>query len=427
MTQAAPTETGDPKPKAPVSVFIILCSIWCGLVITEAISANILPLTIKTFTDNPAVIGLILALNPFFGFIAQPLVGILGDRIWTPLGRRAFFLIVGAPVVALCLVLIPEVRVLWFLVVLVVIYQFTQDILWGSDHPLLADLVPARQRILANSLILTSSQLIGFFFLKRGMGWLLRVAGDDLGGEMLYFIAAFAQVILVAGAALFLKEKKPVPSDRPRLTPVRYFKDFFGDRILRKFGFLAFFQAFFFSVITTFIVLFAVEAVGITSSQFGNSWSWFPLVSLFFAIPMGIVVEKYLPKQWALVAGYAMALVGCGIGYFASDADDFVSLAMIFGTGMLICNLTQKPFFTEFIPKDIIGQVAGTYNICFAVGRTIAAAGGGYLIKWLGSDYRMIFPIAFGAGVIAVIIATTLRDPRFEAQRLAKKAGAVTG
>ena len=229
MPQAAPSDPGDRQEKAPVSVFIILCSIWCGLVITEAISANILPLTIKAFTANPAVIGLILALNPFFGFIAQPLVGILGDRIWTPLGRRAFFLIVGAPIVAICLVLIPEVRILWFLVVLVVIYQFTQDILWGSDHPLLADLVPARQRILANSLILTSSQLVGFFFLKRGMGWLLRVAGDDLGGEILYFIAAFAQVVLVAGAAFFLKEKKPVLSDRPRLTPVRYFKDFFGD------------------------------------------------------------------------------------------------------------------------------------------------------------------------------------------------------
>ena len=170
-----------------------------------------------------------------------------------------------------------------------------------------------------------------------------------------------------------------------------------------------------------------MEAVGITSSDFGNSWSWFPLISLFFAIPMGIVVEKYLPKQWALVAGYALALVGCGIGYYAVDADDFVSLAMIFGTGMLICNLTQKPFFTEFIPKDIIGQVAGTYNICFAVGRTIAAAGGGYLIKWLGSDYRMIFPIAFGAGVVAVIIAMTLHDPRFEAQRLAKKAAGAAG
>ena len=102
------------------------------------------------------------------------------------------------------------------------------------------------------------------------------------------------------------------------------------------------------------------------------------------------------------------------------------AVAVVFGFGMLICNLTQKPFFTEFIPPDIIGQVSGTYNICFAVGRTIAAAGGGALIKWLGGDYRMIFPIAFGAGVIAAIIAMTLRDPRFEAQRLAGKAAEVT-
>ena len=84
MTEATPSVQPPRPARAPISVFVILCSIWSGLVITEGISASILPLTIKGFTDDPFVIGLILALNPFFGFIAQPLVGILGDRIWTP-------------------------------------------------------------------------------------------------------------------------------------------------------------------------------------------------------------------------------------------------------------------------------------------------------------------------------------------------------
>ena len=81
---------------------------------------------------------------------------------------------------------------------------------------------------------------------------------------------------------------------QPRLTAFCYFKEFFGVRVLRKFGFLAFFQAFFFSVITTFVVLFATDSVGLTTSDFGKSWSVLPLLSLFLALPMGLAVEKYL-------------------------------------------------------------------------------------------------------------------------------------
>ena len=98
--------------------------------------------TIEQFTVDPTTIALILFINPAFGFIAQPIVGVLGDKIWTPVGRRAFFLITGAPIVAICLWFVPEARFLWHLVVLVVVYQFFQDVLWGSDHPLLADLFP---------------------------------------------------------------------------------------------------------------------------------------------------------------------------------------------------------------------------------------------------------------------------------------------
>jgi hypothetical protein len=87
MTESTPSVQKPRPEKAPISVFVILCSIWSGLVITEGISASILPLTIKGFTNDPFVIGLILALNPFFGFIAQPLVGIEGPSFSSSVRR----------------------------------------------------------------------------------------------------------------------------------------------------------------------------------------------------------------------------------------------------------------------------------------------------------------------------------------------------
>lgn len=136
MTTAAPkTQLTANKP---LRVTFLLCTIISGLALTEQLSSNLLPLAISRFTEDAAIIGLILMLNPTFGFIAQPLIGILSDKIWTPIGRRAFFLVTCAPIVALCLIFIPEVAALWQLVVLVVLYQFFQDVPGGSNHPLLS-------------------------------------------------------------------------------------------------------------------------------------------------------------------------------------------------------------------------------------------------------------------------------------------------
>ncbi|MYE82259.1 MAG: SLC45 family MFS transporter, partial [Gammaproteobacteria bacterium] len=74
-----------------------MTTFWFGVHFAEAVSVNLLPLTLYLFTENAFYIGLILAINPMFGFVAQPVVGVLSDRTWTRVGRRAFYLIVAAP------------------------------------------------------------------------------------------------------------------------------------------------------------------------------------------------------------------------------------------------------------------------------------------------------------------------------------------
>jgi Na+/melibiose symporter-like transporter len=414
--QARPVGAAD-IPRAKWHLVLILCSMWCGLVVTENISNQILPLTIRKFTDDAAIIGYILALNPLFGFIANPLVGILSDRIWTPIGRRGFFLVTCAPIVAVCLVLVPEARFLWHLVVLVVVYQFFQDVLWGSDHPLLADLVPPGQRTLVNASMLMSAQAVGWLFNRYGMGQLLEAYGETL----LYSIGAIAQVGMVSFAALFLRERKIEPKPRPPLTPLRYTRDFLGDPVLRRFGALGFTQYLSQNVIQGLIVLFAVDTLGVTRGDFGRVWSWYPAIAFCFAIPIGIVAERWLPKQWTLIGGYCLMMLSAVFGWYAEDVGDLLPVVLCFGVGQLVSGVVQKAFFTEFIPRDIIGQIAGAYNICLALGRTVALAGGGLLIKFLDNDYRYIFPISFVFALISVLIALGIRDVRFEESRLARK------
>jgi len=402
----------QPKPHGVVRVTFLLCTIISGLALTEQLSNNLLPLAIGRFTDNAAIIGLILMLNPAFGFIAQPLIGILSDKIWTPIGRRAFFLVTCAPIVALCLIFVPETAALWQLVVLVVLYQFFQDVLWGSDHPLLADLVKPERRTFVKACMTTSTQVVAFLFLKFGMGWAI----DQFGDAFLFRVGAVAQILFVSIAALFLKEKRIEPVPRPKLTIKRYVTDLLGEPTLRRFAMLGFTHAIFVNTVFGFIVLFAVKTIQIEKSDFGHSWSWVALISLFFAIPIGIAVER-IPKQLAMAIGYAVGLVGCVLGLQATEGSDFLLIALFFGFGSVTIDVTLKPFFTEFLPRELVGQLSGAYNICFAIGRSLGLAGAGWTVSLFDNDYHYIWYFAIVFGVLSLLISLSIRDMRFQARK----------
>lgn len=403
-------------PRVRWPLIVALAAIGAGLAITENISDYVLPLTIQRFTTDAAVIGLILAINPLFGFIANPLSGIIGDRIWTPLGRRALLLLVGAPIVAVCLMCVPQVALLWHLVVLVTLYQFFQDVLWGAHIPLLADLVPPAQRTMVSGILVMCTQAMGWLFARYGMGrWL-----DAYGDEFVYRVAALVQVALVTLAAMLLREQPPPRIRRPRLTVQRYVKDFFADPDLRRFAWLGFWQRFSEHILLGFYVLFAVQNLQLGQATLGKVWSWLFAISLFFSLPFSYISEHWLPKQQALVCGHIFFLGACFAGWLATDTNGLLVSAVFFALGQIMCQVTLKAFFTEFLPADLAGQLSGTFNICLALGRMCALAGGGWLISRFDNDYRLIFPLGIVASAICILFAVRFRDIRFQ-QRLAAK------
>lgn len=413
-TPPAPAAPGGAIAAAGWPLLLTFCAIWCGLVLTESITDSVLPLTLGRHLAHAGAIGMILATKPFFGFVAQPLIGVWTDRFWTPLGRRALFLLICAPIVAACLWLIPQLGVLWELVTTVVLYQLFQDIAWGSDHPLMADLVPVRQRTFLMGMILTLSQLLSYAFYKFGMAQLLPVYGE----VVLYRIAAVAQIALVAGGALCLRERPPASRSRPALTVRRYVTDFLGHPTLRRFALLAFFQGLGKFVVVGYVVLFATKTAGLSKTDYGAAWSFFPAAALCTALPAGLIMERWLSKPHGLAFGYAIAAGACAWGLFSHSASELRWIAVLLGIGYTLVEVTQKPFFTEFMPIDIIGQFSGAYNICFATGRTLAMAGAGWLITLCGDNYRLIWIVGAAATVTAMVIARQIEDPRF-AQRSA--------
>lgn len=413
-----PTPLETPVRSEPQKwpIMIAFALIWGALMTTEQLSIHLLPLTIKEFTSSTTILGLLLFVNRAFGFIAQPLVGILSDKIWTPIGRRAFFLITGAPIVAICLWLIPEARFLWHIVVLIVVYQFFQDILWGSDHPLLADLFPPKQRLFVSGMLITAGQFTTFIFLDYGMG--------KVDADKLYRIVAVIQVVLVSGLSFFLNERPVEKVDRPKLGVKRYISDLMGHPIRRRFATLYFSLSVLMNVAVTggFLVLFAKENLGVSKEDYGSTFSVSTIGPLFLSVPFAIVVERYLSKQLALLIGIAALITALAIGWTAESMDALYWLAILWGIGYMITIVTFKPFFSEYVPKDIIGQVSGALNICWGLGGAVAVLGGALLIEHAFDDnYRSIFPMALAMGLVSIYLAARIPDKRFQERKQTPK------
>jgi len=369
----------------------------------EQLCNTVIPLSLRHFTADARLIGLILAIHPALGFLVQPVVGILGDRIWTPVGRRATFLVVCAPLAAGCLILMAQAPRFWQYLSLLVLFQLFFAVLWGADHPLVAELVPARQRPLVQGGMLTCGQILSFFFVTYGVGR----AMDRWGEASVYWIVAAGQIVLVALAALFLGESRVTPMPRPKLTPERYLRDLLGDPVLRRFALLGFTYAAFVSSVTGFSVLFAVRTLRMSKADFCCAWGSQSLIALVCAVPVALMVARW-PKQWALVAGFGCALIACFIAMSADAGRWIYPIALFFGAGVVIIDVTLKPFFSEYLPRDIIGQLTGAYNMCYASGRIVALVGTGWAVAAADGDYRVIWMVAVVFGSLAAIVSATI-------------------
>ncbi len=403
------------RQRAGWGLILILCSLLFGISVTEGVSNNLLPVTLRRFTEDARIIAWILAINPAFGFIAQPLVGVLSDHIWTPIGRRAFFLITGAPIVALCLVFIPFSAFLWQIVVLVVIYQFFEDVLYGSDHPLLADLVPPEQRSFVAGAMITSGQLASLFVLRLGMVW-----ADRFGEWILYAIAAVFQIVFVSIVAFFLKEKPVVKRNRPPLSVKRYVKDLLDQPMLFRLGLVNFLKAVHSNAIGGFVVLYAVDTLGMTKGEFGGkAWYIAPLVPLCLALLVGWGVERF-SKQKAMLFALGLFLACCVFGAASKGVAGLALAALFFGLSDVLLNVTHKAFLTEYMPADIIGQLSGAINIFYATGRTLSLIAVGYLVYWFGNNYTVIWYFAGAVAILNVLVMRSVRDVRFETRQASR-------
>src|SRR3954453_1336797 len=83
----------------------------------------VLPLLLSRFTGNVLLLNLMSNTRSIEGAVIQPVVGAWSDRIWTRLGRRRPFMLVGIPLSAAFMAITPLAPTLPAVVACIVLFS----------------------------------------------------------------------------------------------------------------------------------------------------------------------------------------------------------------------------------------------------------------------------------------------------------------
>ncbi len=373
---------------------------------------------------------------PLTGVLIQPVVGQMSDRCWTGLGRRRPFILVGAILTSLALVMMPNSSTLWM----------AAGLLWILDGSINASMQPFRALVADNTPDDQNSQGFAMQSLFIGLGgtissalpWMMTnwfgVAVGESGGshvpasvKLSFYIGAAACFLAVLYTVVTTKEYPP--SDK-EIAVIRTRKfdwtlglgEIFGLilRIPKRMWDVGYVQ--FFTWIAMFCLwIYFMPAIakhifhattGTPAFDAAGEWAGFCFavynaMCFFFSFVLIAVTKRLSPK----VVHTACLLAGAAglMSVFVIQDKNLLLLSMA-GIGIAWASILSMPYamISTALPKENMGAYMGIFNLFIVVPQVVATLGLGPAMKYFLNDDPL--KAVVGGGICFIIAALlTLR------------------
>ncbi len=351
---------------------------WVSFFYIENISGAALSFTLRKFFENPALITLLASFNVAFNFLVGVVTSYLSDRIWTRWGRRRPFLITGWLGVGVTLAFVPLAPNAWVLAVLIVLYQFFQDVAKPLE-PLYNEVVPPAQRGRAVTVRSIAQNLMNLVFFGVLIAQFDRVydlgkwgAGLHLTGEQVVYWTGSALIVLAAlFLLLFVRERQPVdqPAQKQCFALMPFLRDVFGHRqwwtvyLLYSIPLLAT------TGMNELEPLMRTEQLGFSKAAFGSAVSIGLVINIAIFIPLAGFLTDRMPRllmlQCAIVAFAAVNFLFFLYLRYVADYQISLMTLIVFGiiaTAFKSCiYIVWGPMVYDYIPSARFGTVAAGF------------------------------------------------------------------
>ena len=386
-----------------------------GASTVDAITAQMLPITARHFTDNIALIGAMVAMNRFCGFLLQPYAAWKSDSHRGPGGRRRPFLLAAWPVVFAGVgllgalpFLVPEAhqRTAWAVAVLFLVnlaMQAALDICYGSGDPLYGDTFGREDLGRANGVRMIVTTAVGV-----AMGFAFVPLADHhefwpYAGAMTF--VAVAYTVTRRG----IRETPPttLPAPRPYhpLKPLAELRD----PRTRKIAVCGTAVLCILALTEMLHALFVTETLGFSKTVLGGTSTAALLVSFAMPYPVGWLVDRYGARRVMMAGFAAMAAVEAGFVLWVDDLASLTVALVAFKAAWVVAHLPMIPLMFRDTPAERRGAVFGAVQMTragVAGVATVAAAG----LADLTENYRVCYLLAGGACVAGFWAAARLEE-----------------
>lgn len=350
--------------------FLAISTVW-------PLYDSYMPYFLGEFIASSALIGLIMGFDNFLGLTMQPYFGSLSDRTRSRWGRRRPFLLIGMPIAAIAIAMIPISLSLGLVALLITtgVLNLSMSLFRSPAVALMPDLTPSPLRSKANGII----NFMG------GIGAVIAI----VGGAYLYninpgypFLPA-AVIMLIVFLLFFTVIREPVippPDSGVEETPqslVLALKQVFQnpDRttLLLFLAICAWFIAY--QSINTWFTKYSVEELGVAVNVASARLAIYGGAFVIGAIPAGYIGTWIGRRKTIMIGLVGMALCFVGMN-FMTTLDQVTVLLGLAGLAWALININSYPMVVELCHPSQTGTYTGLYYIFAGV----AGMGGPFVV-----------------------------------------------
>ena len=381
--------------------------------ITWSVYNAFMPLLLGNYLKSAALIGFIMTIDNYLALFIQPAVGFYSDKINTKFGRRVPFIMVGMPLAAVFMFLIPQTKSLYALVFALLFMNLSMSIYRSPVIALMPDITAKQHRSKSNSII-------------NFMGGIGSLIAYLIGGKLFelndgypFILSSF--LILFSFSVLFLKIKEQrdvlhYEAAEEKRNLLQGLAIALRDKNARNllFAICSWFIAY--NGIETFFTKYGQSYLGIQPSQATTTLAFISISFLVFAIPAGIIGTK-IGKKNTIRMGVALAvLLTLAISFLKPEQSNMLLLMRILFLGVGFAwasiNINSYPLVADMSPLGLLGTYTGVYYLFSSIANIISPVLLGFLIDRIG--YQIVFLYgAFFFG-LAFLFISLVHDKRVE-------------
>ena len=421
-----------------------------GVQIAYALQSANISRIFATLGADPHQLSFFWVLPPLMGMIVQPLIGKYSDRTWTRLGRRKPYLLVGALIAVLVMVMLPQAgdftfaqglflglnAAMWFGLFSLIFLDTSINIAMQPFKMMVGDMVNEEQKGLAYSIqsaLCNAGSLVGYIF-PIFFTWIGIANTADKGVipdsvKWSFYIGAAILILCVLYTFLTVKEmdpkeyaefhgideKKKAESEKDASfikLLIHAPKTFWTVGLVQFFCWAAFMYMWTYSPGAIAVQCFGWDEASTAAAEYQSAGNWVGVVfaiqavgSLLWAMVLA-PIEKLMGNKGA----YALSLLLGAAGFISTMfiTNKYVLFVSYLLIGCAWAAMLALPFtiLTNSLKGDNMGYYLGLFNCTICLPQIIAALLGGVILKYICASNQVMMLVT--AGVLLVVGAASV-------------------